>query len=101
MSHLMNEHKEGFYAAIKMINENFNKIAYIDFVKRVAMNEANGKTADVFRIKNNIFVTTSNAALYTVSISFIVIPALSEIALINSVLFINFPFNKFLNGYSH
>ena len=65
MSHLMNEHKEGFYAAIKMINENFNKIAYIDFVKRVAMNEANGKTADVFRIKNNIFVTTSNAALGT------------------------------------
>ena len=53
MSHLMNEHKEGFYAAIKMINENFDKIAYIDFVKRVAMNEANGKTADVFRIKNN------------------------------------------------
>lgn len=65
MSHLMNEHKEGFYAAIKMINENFDKIAYIDFVKRVAMNEANGKTADVFRIKNNIFVTTSNAALGT------------------------------------
>ena len=65
MSHLMNEHKEGFYAAIKMINENFDKIAYIDFVKRVAMNESNGKTADVFRIKNNIFVTTSNAALGT------------------------------------
>ena len=65
MSYLMNEHKEGFYAAIKMINENFDKIAYIDFVKRVAMNESNGKTADVFRIKNNIFVTTSNAALGT------------------------------------
>jgi len=65
MSHLMNEHKEGFYAAIKMINENFDKIAYIDFVKRVAMNESNGKTADVFRIKNNIFVTTTDAVLGT------------------------------------
>lgn len=65
MSHLMNEHKEGFYTAIKMINENFNKIAYIDFVKRVAMNESNGKTADVFRIKNNIFVTTSDSNLGT------------------------------------
>lgn len=65
MSHLMNEHKEGFYLAIKMINENFNKIAYIDFVKRVSMNESNGKSADVFRVKNNLFVTTSDAALGT------------------------------------
>jgi len=65
-SHLMNEHKEGFYAATKMINENFDKIAYIDFVKRLSMNESsNGKSVDVFRIKNNIFVNTSNAALGT------------------------------------
>lgn len=62
-SHLMNEHKEGFYAATKMINENFDKIAYIDFVKRLAMNESNGKSVDVFRIKNNIFVNTTDAAL--------------------------------------
>ena len=49
-----------------MINENFDKIAYIDFVKRLSMNEsANGKSVDVFRIKNNIFVNTSNAALGT------------------------------------
>ena len=63
MSHLMNEHKEGFYAAIKMINEKFDEIANIDFVKRVAMNESNGKTVDVFRIKNNLFVATSDSAL--------------------------------------
>lgn len=63
MSHLMNEHKEGFYKAIEMINENFDNIAYIDFVKRVAMNESNGKTVDVFRIKDNLFVTTTDAAL--------------------------------------
>ncbi len=63
MSHLMNEHKEGFYAAVKMINEKFDEIAYIDFVKRVAMNESNGKTVDVFRIKNNLFVTTTDSNL--------------------------------------
>lgn len=65
MSHLMNENKEGFYKAIEMINENFDKIAYIDFVKRVSMNESNGKSADVFRVKNNIFVTVSDAVLGT------------------------------------
>lgn len=65
MSHLMNENKEGFYLAIKMINENFDKIAYIDFVKRVSMNESVGKSADVFRVKNNLFITVSDAALGT------------------------------------
>lgn len=63
MSHLMNEHKEGFYVAIEMISENFDSIAYIDFVKRVAMNESNGKTVDVFRVKDNLFVTTVDPAL--------------------------------------
>lgn len=63
MSSMMNEHKEGFYAAIKMINEKFDEIAYIDFVKRVAMNESNGKTVDVFRIKNNLFVATNDTTL--------------------------------------
>lgn len=63
MSHLMNEHKEGFYAAVKMINEKFDEIAHIDFVKRVAMNESNGKTVDVFRIKNNLFVATNDTNL--------------------------------------
>lgn len=63
MSHLMNEHKEGFYAAINMINEKFDDIAYIDFVKRLAMNESNGKTVDVFRVKDNLFVNTTDANL--------------------------------------
>ena len=63
MSNLMNENKQGFYAAIKMINEKFDEIAYIDFVKRVAMNESNGKTVDVFRIKNNLFVATNDVKL--------------------------------------
>lgn len=64
-SHIMNEHKEGFYAAINMINEKFNEIAYIDFVKRVAMNESDSKSVDVFRIKNNLFVTTTDNTLGT------------------------------------
>ena len=38
--------------------ENFNNIAKIDFVKRVVMNEADGKTLDLFRIKKNIYVAT-------------------------------------------
>ena len=63
MSKLMNEHKEGFYAAVNMINENYNKIAYIDFVKRVALNESNARTVDVFRIKDNIFVNTTDNIL--------------------------------------
>ena len=63
MSHLMNEHKEGFYNAIRLINENYDKIAYIDFVKRVALNESDAKTVDVFRIKNNIFVNTADNVL--------------------------------------
>ena len=64
-SHLMNEHKEGFYAAIKMINEKFNEIAYLDFVKRVALNESDDKSVDVFRVKNNLFVTTTDKSLGT------------------------------------
>ena len=63
MSNLMNENKQGFYAAVKLINEKFDEIAYIDFVKRVAMNESNGKTVDVFRIKNNLFVATNDVKL--------------------------------------
>ena len=66
-SHLMNEHKEGFYKAIEMINEKFDNIAYLDFVKRVAMNESNGRTADVFRIKDKLFITTIDESLNSVT----------------------------------
>ena len=59
----MNDYKVGFYRAVQMINESFDNIAYIDFVKRVAMNESNGKTVDVFRIKDNLFVATTDTTL--------------------------------------
>ena len=62
-SRLMNEHKERFFNAVKLINENYNKIAYIDFVKRVALNESDDRTVDVFRVKDNLFVTTCDRAL--------------------------------------
>ena len=65
-SHLMNEHKEGFYKAIEMINEKFDTIAYLDFVKRVAMNESTGRTVDVFKIKDKLFITTIDEAMGSV-----------------------------------
>lgn len=57
------DNRLGFYRAVQMINENFDNIAYIDFVKRAALNESNGKTVDVFRIKDNLFVTTTDVNL--------------------------------------
>lgn len=66
MSHLMHESKDGFYNAIRIINENFDKIGYIDFVKHVAMNEStDGRSVHVFKIKDNIFVTTINENMGT------------------------------------
>lgn len=56
----MIEGKSGFYTAVRILNENFNDIAYIDFVKHVCLNENAGHYVDVFRIKNNLFVTTVN-----------------------------------------
>ena len=50
--------KNAFYNAVRELNENFDNVAYIDFVKHVALNEDDNHYVDVFRIKNNIFVTT-------------------------------------------
>ena len=55
---IMGDEKAGFYKKIKDLNESFNDIAYIDFVKHVALNEDANHYVDVFRVKNNIFVTT-------------------------------------------
>ena len=61
---MMNE-KEGmaFYAAVKVLNENFDNIAKIDFVKRVSAKDNSGLCVDVFKINENICVNTINAAL--------------------------------------
>ena len=50
--------KNAFYNAVRELNESFDEIAYIDFVKHVALNEDANHYVDVFRVKNNLFVTT-------------------------------------------
>lgn len=59
---VMGDNKNAFYREIQDLNEAFNEIAYIDFVKHVALNEDNNHYVDVFRVKNNIFVTTVDKA---------------------------------------
>lgn len=58
----MMEGKSAFYNAVRDLNESFDEIAYIDFVKHVALNEDANHYVDVFRIKNNVFVTTVDKA---------------------------------------
>jgi len=59
----MNEGSASFYSAVKVLNENFDNIASIDFVKRVASNDRSGKSVDVFKIGNNICVNTIDESL--------------------------------------
>lgn len=63
-SMMMNEHKEKFYSAVKMINENFGSIAHVDFVKRVSCVDGS-RSVDVFKLKNNIFVNAIDESLNT------------------------------------
>ena len=52
-----------FYSAVKILNENFDNIANIDFVKRVVSKDDPGLCVDVFKINENICVNTINASL--------------------------------------
>lgn len=52
-----------FYKAVKMLNENFDKIATLDFVKRVVSNDNSGKAVDVFKTKTALYVNTVNESL--------------------------------------
>ena len=61
---MMNEKDDfAFYAAVKVLNENFDNIAKIDFVKRVSSKDNSGLCVDVFKINENICVNTINSAL--------------------------------------
>lgn len=61
---MMNETESmAFYAAVKVLNENFDSIACVDFVKRVSAKDNSGLCVDVFKINENICVNTINAAL--------------------------------------
>lgn len=51
------------YVMSSLLLENFNKIAEIPFVKHIALNESEDLSIDLFKIKNNIFITTHNNVL--------------------------------------
>ena len=47
-----------FYGLTETLVENFNEIAEIDFVKRVCLLENEKVAADIFKLRDNIFITT-------------------------------------------
>ena len=47
-----------FFNIVKILRENFNEIAELDFVKRVHLKENENYAADVFKLRDNIFITT-------------------------------------------
>lgn len=49
-----------FFALVEFVNSNFNEIAEIDFVKRVYLKENANHAADVFKLRDNVFITTHN-----------------------------------------
>ena len=59
---LMREGSENFYRIVNLINENFNNIAYIDFVKHISQ-KVGDRSADVFRLKDSLYVNTVNESL--------------------------------------
>jgi len=49
---------EEFYGIVNALRENFDEIAELDFVKRVYLLENENYAADVFKLRDNIFITT-------------------------------------------
>ena len=47
-----------FYNLTESLKNNFDEIAEIDFVKRVYLKENDNFAADVFKVRDNIFITT-------------------------------------------
>ena len=47
-----------FYSIVNLLRENFDEIAELDFVKRVQLKENENYAADVFKLRDNIFITT-------------------------------------------
>lgn len=46
------------YQFVNVLRDNFNDIAEIDFVKRVYLKENENYAADVFKLRDNIYITT-------------------------------------------
>jgi hypothetical protein len=47
-----------FYNLVNVLRDNFDEIAELDFVKRVELLENENYAADVFKLRDNIFITT-------------------------------------------
>ena len=47
-----------FFSIVNALRENFDEIAELDFVKRVYLKENQNYAADVFKLRDNIFITT-------------------------------------------
>jgi hypothetical protein len=47
-----------FYSLVKTLYENFNEIAEVDFVKRVSLKENIDYSADIFKLRDNIYICT-------------------------------------------
>lgn len=52
-----------FYMLVEFLRSNFNEIAEIDFVKKVYLKENQDYSADVFKLRDNVFITTHNPKL--------------------------------------
>jgi len=49
---------EAFFGMLGVLRENFNEIAELDFVKRVYLKEDENYAADIFKLRDNVFITT-------------------------------------------
>jgi len=47
-----------FFLLTEILHDNFNQIAEVDFVKRVYLKEDERHAADIFKLRENIFITT-------------------------------------------
>lgn len=47
-----------FFSIVNILRENFDEIAELDFVKRVHLKENVNYAADIFKLRDNIFITT-------------------------------------------
>jgi len=52
-----------FYKLVEFLRSNYNEIAEIDFVKRVYLKENEQHSANVFKLRDNVFITTHNPEL--------------------------------------
>lgn len=57
-SYISGTDKSEMYRYVKCLMENFDNIAHIDFVRHIVLKNSLNESADLFRIKNNIFIAT-------------------------------------------